>query len=294
MPADEPWTIARLLSWTTEFLRQHGAESPQLDAQLLLAHARQCPRIELFTAYHEVVGDDVRGRFRELVRQRAAGMPVAYLTGRREFYAMEFRVTPDVLIPRPETEFVILTLLDLVKAEPDPPAALAIADVGTGSGVLAACAARYVPQARVWAIDISPQALAVARENCQRHAVADRIEFCQGDLLTAVGAEVRFDYVLSNPPYVSEPEYAALPRAVRDYEPRLALLAGPTGVEVIERLVPQAAARLRPGGALVVEISPMIERAVCELIARDGRYEPPHSIPDLAGHPRVIRAVTRS
>lgn len=294
MPADEPWTIGRLLSWTAEFLGQHGSESPQLDAQLLLAHARQCRRIELFTSYHEVASDEERSHFRELVRQRAAGTPVAYLTGTREFYALEFHVTPDVLIPRPETEFVILALLDLVKTRPDQSQPLAIADVGTGSGILAACAARHVPQSRVWAIDISPRALEVARENCQRHAVADRVQLCEGDLLTSVAADVRFDYVLSNPPYVSEREYAGLPRDIRDYEPRQALLAGPTGVEVIDRLVPQAAERLCPGGWLLMEVSPMIAEAVHALIVRDGRYEASSTVPDLAGHPRVIRAVTRS
>jgi release factor glutamine methyltransferase len=294
MPSDEPWTLGRLLSWTSEFLRQHGSESPQLDAQLLLAHARQCRRIELFTSYHEVAPDEVRSHFRELVRQRAAGTPVAYLTGTREFYSLEFHVTPDVLIPRPETEFVILALLDLVKARPDPAEPLAIADVGTGSGILATCVARHVPQSRVWATDISPAALEVARENCLRHAVADRVQLCAGDLLTAIAPDVQFDYVLSNPPYVSEREYASLPRDIRDYEPRQALLAGPTGVEVIQRLVPQAAAHLRPGGWLLLEVSPMIERAVHQLIAQDGRYDTSSTMPDLAGHPRVVRAVTRS
>jgi release factor glutamine methyltransferase len=294
MSSDEPWTIGRLLSWTTDFLRQHGADSPQLDAQLLLAHARHCRRIELFTSYHDVASDDVRREFRELVRQRAAGKPVAYLTGSREFYSLEFRITPDVLIPRPETEFVVVALLDLVKARDATAPAVTIADVGTGSGILATCAALHVPQSRVWATDISPEALKVAKENCQRHAVAERIEFREGDLLNPVATDVPFDFVLSNPPYVSEQEYAELPRDVREYEPRQALVAGPTGVEVIARLVPQAAERLRPGAWLLLEISPMIEGAVHALIARDGRYESSSTIFDLAGRARVIRAVIRS
>jgi release factor glutamine methyltransferase len=294
MSTDEPWTIGRLLNWTADFLRQHGSESPQLDAQLLLAHARHCRRIELFTSYHEVADDEVRSRFRELVRQRGAGTPVAYLTGMREFYSLEFHVTPDVLIPRPETEFVVLALLDLIKAQHAQSPSLAIADVGTGSGILAVCAARHAPQARVWAVDISARALDVARENVRRHAVEDRIELCAGDLLASMAADLRFDFVLSNPPYVSEQEYVHLPRDVREYEPRQALVAGPTGVEIIARLIPQAAAHLHPGGWLLMEISPMIERAVHELIARDGRFEASSTVPDLAGHPRVVRAVTRA
>ncbi len=138
MSSDEPWTIGRLLSWTADFLRQHGSESPQLDAQLLLAHARKCRRIDLFTSYSDIASEQVRSDFRELVRQRSAGTPVAYLTGTREFYSLEFHVTRDVLIPRPETEFVMLALLDLIKAHYAQAPSLAIADVGTGSGILAA------------------------------------------------------------------------------------------------------------------------------------------------------------
>jgi len=294
MPSDKQWTLGRLLTWTTDYLRQHGSESPQLDAQLLLAHACSCRRIELFTAYHEVASEAQRSQFRELVRQRAAGMPVAYLTGAREFYSLEFHVTPAVLIPRPETEFVVVALLDAIKAQGGRAAPPVIADVGTGSGVLAVCAARHVPECRVWATDLSAAAVAVATENCQRHGVLDRVTLCPGDLLEPVPADVCFDFVLSNPPYVSEPEDAQLPRDVRDYEPRQALLAGPTGAEVIERLVPQAADRLRSGGRLLLEISPMIERAVHQIIARDGRFEPATTTPDLAGHPRVVQAVIRS
>jgi release factor glutamine methyltransferase len=294
MPSDEPWTIGRLLTWTTDFLRQRGSDSPQLDAQLLLAHARHCRRIDLFTAYNELATETERRDFRELVRQRSEGTPVAYLTGTREFYSLEFHITRDVLVPRPETEFVVLALLDLVKAHFAQAPSLSIADVGTGSGILATCAARHVPQSRVWATDISPRALAVARENCQRHGVADRVELYEGDLLATVPPEVRFDFVLSNPPYVSEPEYACLGRDVRDFEPRQALVAGPTGVEVIERLVPAAADRLQPGGWLLLEISPMIERAVHEVITRDGRYATALTSPDLAGHARVVQAVIRS
>jgi release factor glutamine methyltransferase len=293
MSCDERWTIGRLLNWTADFLRQRGSESPQLDAQLLLAHARKCRRIDLFTSYSEIASEQVRSDFRELVRQRSEGTPVAYLTGTREFYSLAFHVTRDVLIPRPETEFVVLALLDLIKAHYAQAPSLAIADVGTGSGILATCAARHVPQSRVWATDISPRALAVARENCHRHAVAERVQLCEGDLLAPIAEDVRFDFVLSNPPYVSEQEYADLPRDVRDYEPREALVAGPTGVEVIERLVPQAAQHLQPGGWLLLEISPMIEHAVLRVITRDGRYEAPRTIPDLTGHPRVVQAATR-
>lgn len=293
MSSHEPWTIGRLLTWTADFLRQHGSESPQLDAQLLLAHARKCRRIELFTSYGEVASEPLRSEFRELIRQRSEGTPVAYLTGSREFYSLEFHVTRDVLIPRPETEFVMLALLDLIKAHFAQAPSVTIVDVGTGSGILAICAARHVPGAQVWATEISDAARAVARLNCQRHGVADRVQLLSGDLLAPMPPDVQIDFVISNPPYVSEPEYIALPRDVREHEPRVALVAGPTGVEVIERLVPEAASRLRPGGWLVLEISPMIESAVHQIIARDGRFQETKTLPDLAGLPRVVQAVTR-
>ncbi|MHB0955798.1 MAG: peptide chain release factor N(5)-glutamine methyltransferase [Pirellulaceae bacterium] len=294
MSSQEPWTIGRLLNWTADFLRQRGSESPQLDAQLLLAHARRCRRIDLFTSYGEVASDELRSEFRDLIRRRSEGTPVAYLTGTREFFSLEFHVTRDVLIPRPETEFVVLALLDLIKAHFPAGSSPAIVDVGTGSGILAICAARQVPGAQVWATDLSEAALAVARQNCERHGIAERVHLLAGDLLAPLPPEPPFDFVLSNPPYVSEPEYAALPRDVKDHEPRGALVGGPTGVEVIERLVPEAAVRLRPGGWLVLEISPQIESAVHQIIARDGHFEGAQTISDLAGLARVVQAVIRS
>ncbi len=290
MNSQEPWTIGRLLKWTSDFLKQHGADNPQLEAQLLLAHARQCPRIELFTCYQEEPSEAVRGAFRELVKQRAAGTPVAYLIGHREFYSLDFRVTPDVLIPRPETEFLVVAVTDRVKQAPVTQTPWNIADVGTGSGILATCLAKHIPQSHIWATDISSAALEVARENCQMHGVLHQVDLLCGDLLEPVANDVWFDFVVSNPPYVSECEYAELPRDVRDFEPRQALLAGPDGLAVIERLIPQTAARLKPGGWLVIEISPMLEQAVYGLLKGDGRFAEPRTVRDLAGHARVVEA----
>ncbi len=288
--SEQRWTLGRLLTWTTDFLKQHGSDSPQLDAQLLLAHARKCERIELYTAYEEEASEALRTEFRELVRRRAAGAPVAYLVGHREFYSLDFRVTSDTLIPRPETEFLVIAVADLVKQAAREKAELMIADVGTGSGILATCLARQFVQARVWATDISSAALEIARENATTHGVAGRIEFLCGDLLAPVPGDTWFDFIVSNPPYVSTSEYAEISREVRDFEPKQALLAGDTGTEVIERLIPDAAGKLKPGGWLLLEISPMIERPVLELLAQDGRFDQLKSIPDLAGLARVVQA----
>ncbi|HEX4144087.1 MAG TPA: peptide chain release factor N(5)-glutamine methyltransferase [Pirellulales bacterium] len=285
----ETWTIGRLLTWTADYLKQHGAASPRLDAEVLLAMAAGCQRIDLYTRFDEPAPDALRTSFRELVRRRAEGMPVAYLVGRREFYSLSFRVTPEVLIPRPETELLVVALLD--RARPRAAAGeVSVADVGTGSGIIAICAAKYLPAARVTAIDVSPQALAVARANAEDLKVAERIELVEGDLLGDLPAEKRFDFIVSNPPYVSQAEYEALAPDVKQFEPRGALVAGPSGTEVIERLIPQARQRLAPGGMLLIEISPMLEQPVRALFEVGGGWRLEPTIKDLAGHARVIVA----
>ncbi|MCC7087489.1 MAG: peptide chain release factor N(5)-glutamine methyltransferase [Pirellulales bacterium] len=290
MPQSETWTIGRLLTWTTDYLKQHGSDSPRLDAEVLLAESCGCQRIELYTKFEELAGDATRTKFRELVKQRAEGMPVAYLVGRREFYSLPFRVTPDVLIPRPETESLVLRLIDLFKQGTIATDQPRIADVGSGSGIIAVCAAKHLPAARVLAIDVSAAALAVARGNAQTLGVADRIELVESDLFDAVSLKRRFQVIASNPPYVSKDEFATLPPSVRNFEPRVALVAGPRGTEAIERLVPQAAIRLEPGGWLLVEVSPMIEPAAREIIAKHGGFELGATIKDFAKLPRIVQA----
>ncbi len=285
----DPWTIGRLLQWTAEYLKSHGSESPRLDAEVLLAHALARPRIALYTAFDEAPSDEARGAFRDLVRRRAEGAPVAYLVGYREFYSLRFQVTPDVLIPRPETEHLVIALLDLAKARAGA-SPLEIADVGTGSGIIAVCAAKHLPGARVLAIDRSGPALAVARGNAQTHGVADRVEFVEADLFDGVAAEPRFDLVAGNLPYVADAEFDRLARDVREHEPREALLAGERGTEVIERLVPEAAQRLKGGGHLLLEISPMIHDAVCGIVRAEPALQLEPTIKDLARLPRVVHA----
>ncbi len=293
----ETWTVLRLLTWTTDYLKQHGSDSPRLDAEVLLAHARGCERIMLYAAFDQVVDENVRDRFRELVKRRAEGTPVAYLVGKREFYSLPLRVTPDVLIPRPETELVVVETLAAIGGGPKSKVqgpksdeATLVADIGTGSGAIAIAVAKHAPQCRVVAIDSSPAALAIAKQNAAVCSVAERIDFFEGDLFTALSAQPRFAVIASNPPYVSESEFAALPPAIKNHEPRRALVAGPLGTEVIERLIPQSAERLLPGGWLIVEVSPMIAARALELIAADGRYEPASLVKDLAGLPRVVKA----
>ncbi|MBL9081947.1 MAG: peptide chain release factor N(5)-glutamine methyltransferase [Planctomycetales bacterium] len=291
----DPWTIGRLLTWTTGFLKDHGSDSPRLDAEVLLAHALGTQRIMLYTRFDEEPNETVRTQYRGFVKERANGKPVAYLVGKREFYSLDFVVTPDVLIPRPETEFLVVGLLDAAKStKPTAGGGLQIADVGTGSGILAVCAALKIPQAKVTAIDVSPAALAVAERNAVAHGVTERIEFVESDLFAKVPAERKFDFIVSNPPYIMTSEMAELDRDVRDFEPHLALEAGPKGTEVIERLLPQAAERLVTGGQLFMEISPQIHDAVQTLLKADHRWEPLPTIDDQQRKPRIVRARRRA
>jgi len=290
-PTSDVWTVGRLLAWTTEWLASRGSESPRLDAEVLLAFVRGCPRIALYTAFDVPVNDEERARFRGLVKRRGEGEPVAYLVGSKEFFSLPFGVSPAVLIPRPETEGLVIRVLDLCTAAGQT--GLRIVDVGTGSGAIAVTLAKRLPQAALAATDIAPEALAVARDNASRHGVAERIAFVECDLLDASAARGPWDVIVSNPPYVREDEFAALPRDVRLHEPRTALVSGPTGVEVIRRLAAVAAAQLAPGGWLVVEVGPATAAAAAEVVAAEAALSIEPTLKDLAGLPRIVQARRR-
>ncbi len=245
MSTDQPWTIRRLLDWTKNYLTQKESESPLLDAQVLLAHALGCRKIELYTRYEEVVPEEVRGRFRELIQKRVAGCPVAYLVGRKEFFSLEFEVNGDVLIPRPDTECVVDACLQLAKVLPTP----SILDIGTGSGALPVALARQHKGAVLTATDVSDKALTVAQRNAAKHGVAERIRFLQGDLFAPLPEGERFDFILSNPPYIPTADLAKLAPGVRDFEPHQAIDGGPDGFAVFDRLI-AGAARLSEAGWL--------------------------------------------
>ena len=284
--SDDVWTVGRLLTWTTDWLGTEGSESPRLDAEVLLAHVRGCQRILLYTAFDTPVADAERARFRELVKRRGEGEPVAYLVGSREFFSLPFTVSPAVLVPRPETEGLVVRTIDLCK----PLAAPRIIDVGTGSGAIVVTLAKHLPKARLAATDVSTAALEVARDNAVRHGVADRIEFLECDLLADPQAAGPWDVIVSNPPYVRDDEFESLPRDVRLHEPKGALVAGPTGVEVVTRLAATAAERLAPGGWLIVEIGPSVAAAAEAALAAVPGLVPGPTLPDMAGLPRIVQA----
>ncbi len=284
-PSAQPWTIRRVLEWTTGHLQKHGSETPRLEAEILLAHSQKCKRIELYTNYDLELTDAVRAAMRDLVNQRAKHEPVAYLVGYREFLSLEFRVTKDVLIPRPETETLVLEAIAVLKPLPTP----AVLDLCTGSGCVALAMAKNCPAATVTATDISPAALAIAAENATKHKVSERVAFLEGDLFAAVPGEMLFDVILSNPPYIPSAEIATLDADVQQYEPRLALDGGGDGLDVIRRILAEAKAYLKPGGWLMFEFTPE-QAATIQALATEGGYADVALVKDTAQQPRFLRA----
>jgi release factor glutamine methyltransferase len=211
---------------------------------------------------------------------------VAYLVGRKEFFALELEVSPAVLIPRPESEFVVMECLRLAKEIPQP----RILDIGTGSGNIAVAVAHQHKGARLTAVDLNPEALIIAQRNASRHEVLDRTRFLRGDLFTPIPSEERFDFILSNPPYVPHPAIPQLPVGVRDYEPHIALDGGPDGYAVFDRLIAKAGNWLQPSGYLIVEIGAPQEHQVRQRLAAIGGFQLGPTIYDYSGHPRVVQA----
>jgi release factor glutamine methyltransferase len=286
MSTEDAWTVGRLLDWTTKFLADKGVERPGLDSEVLLAHALGCRRIELYVRHTEIAPDEARQKFRDLIRRRVEGCPVAYLVGRKEFFSLEFEVSRAVLIPRPDTECVVDECLRLARGVADP----AVLDVGTGSGCLAVAVARQHKAARVTAVDVSAAALEVAARNAERHKVAERVRFLAGDVYTPLPPGERFDFILSNPPYIRHADIPGLPVGVRDYEPQVALDGGPDGFAVFDRLLAEAPEHVKPGGYLIVEIGSAQEAPARQRIGKVTGFDLAPTIRDGSGHPRVLRA----
>jgi release factor glutamine methyltransferase len=288
--APEVWTIARLLTWMQSYFAEKGIGSPRLDAELLLSHVLGTDRIYLYTHYDQPLTAAEREALRELVRRRGRFEPVAYLRGSREFFGRSFKVTPAVLIPRPETEHVVEAALNWARER--ALAAPTILDVGTGSGALALTLAAEFPEARVTAIDISPEALAVARDNAHALGVAERVTFLEGDLYAPLPADATFDLIVSNPPYVASAIAATLQPDVRDFEPGLALFAGPEGMDVLRRLVAGVDGRLRRPGLFACELGEEQGERVAAALREALPAAAVEVLPDLAGLSRVAVART--
>lgn len=279
-----------------------GAQVPSstLAAEVLLMHVLAHDRTWLYTHPESQVSSELANQYLSLLRRRAAGEPVQYLIGTQEFWGLGFEVTPDVLIPRPETEHLVEVALERLQqiCAASRGSRIRIADVGTGSGCIAVALARELPRAEILATDISKAILKVARRNAARHGVSDRIHFLHADLLQpcaaalpeANGAPAAFDLIVSNPPYLAREEAAALPREVRDHEPEVALFGGPSGIEIYGRLAREAGSLLRPGGILVFELGYGAAERISAILAAENRWVNIAIANDLAGIPRVIAA----
>src|SRR5215475_75784 len=278
-------TIAEALKEAGERLRAASVPNDLLDAQTLLAEAGGFDRTYLIINFNQQLSEGILSAFRAMVDRRAAGEPLQYITGRQEFFGLDFEVTPDVLIPRPETELNVEEAIRIVQL--DGVARPVIVDVGAGSGCIAVALARELGAARVIASDISEAALRVARRSAARHGLGDRVGFVASDLLDAFAEEDFADFILSNPPYVSEGEMPSLQREVRDWEPRLALTDSTDGLSLYRRLLKDAPSHLKPGGHLICEMgyiqSERISAMVNHKVWGAGRL-----LDDLQGIPRTI------
>jgi release factor glutamine methyltransferase len=277
------WTVLELLRWTQGHFASRGIENPRLDAECLLAHALASDRLRLYLDFEKPVEPAERARFRELVRRRAdERVPVAQLTGRKEFWSLAFEVSPDVLIPRPETETLVAWLLD---ALPDREAELELLDVGTGSGAIAVALATELPKARFTATDVSQAALTLAERNALAHGVADRIRFLPGDGFAPVAGR-RFDAVLANPPYVAERDAASLAPEL-GHEPRGALFAGADGTDLLRRFAAEVGGHLAPGGRAAFEVGGEQAGLVAAWLSAAGLRDV-EVRRDLAGRQRIV------
>jgi len=286
------WTILKVLTWSADYLARKGVAEPRLEAEILLAWCLHCPRIGLYTSFDADVNEDTLARFRECLKRRAAREPSQYITAKAEFFSLPIRISPDVLIPRPETEVLVESVLALCAETAATAKPARIVDAGTGSGAVAVALATRLPHVSILATDRSARAVDVARANAQANNVAGAVSFAVGDYVEPVvesGWAGAVDVVVSNPPYISEADFAALQPEVRLFEPREALVAGPTGLEAFERLVPAAAEVLKTGGWLCVEVGAGQAEEVVQIFHAPGGFRNVSVRDDFSGIPRVVQ-----
>jgi len=288
--APRPVAVRQALQKGTEFLSQMGAASARLDAELLLSKALGCTKERLYLDYEMALETAVKDLYFSLLQRRARREPLAYITGEREFWSLRFHVTPEVLVPRPETELLVEVTLELAKRlEKNHP--IKILDLGTGSGAIAVSLAKELDDIEVWATDLSAPALEVARSNALRHGGSEKIHFIEGDMFCPVrGQHGFFDMVVSNPPYVRQSELRNLAPEVRTWEPKLALVGGSDGLDFYRRIMEEAGLYLTDRGIVALEIGADMGSDVCRLIASAGRFSPASVYQDYAGRDRVVVA----
>jgi release factor glutamine methyltransferase len=285
----ESWTILKLLKWSTAYFKSHHLEQPRANAEMLLAHTLGVERIDLYVQYDRELEPEELQCFKGFIQRRIQREPVAYIVGKKEFWSMDLKVTPDVLIPRPETETLVEAALRIIPAEPGP-APLKILDLGTGSGAIVLAMASERPGHRFYAVDGSERALAVAQDNARTHGFSETITFLHGSWFDPVRDQGYYDVIVSNPPYVPSQEFMALPPEIARHEPREALEGGSDGLEAIRLITRHAWEHIVPGGWLLFEIGHDQWGPVEKLMTVAGAYGDLAVIKDYSGHDRVVQA----
>ena len=286
--AQTVWTILALIRWADERFSKEGIASPRLDAEVLLAETLGLDRVGLYTHFDQPLQTDELAQFKQRILRRLRREPVAYILGRREFWSLPLRVTPDVLIPRPETETLVAEALNVL--EPAEGEDLRLLEIGTGSGAISIALAKELPTAKVVATDLSPKALAVAEENALQSGVRERIQFMQGDLFRPVRKGEAFDLIVTNPPYISRGEFPSLMPEVRDYEPRVALDGGEDGLDFFRRALPAAGEYLRSGGWFLAEMGAGQDQKILAIAEKNSELHSFGFAKDLSGINRVFKA----
>ena len=276
------------LDWSIGRLNQAGIDSPRMEAEVLLAGALRLCREEIYCRPERILSEDEKAISLDFVNRRIRHEPVAHILGHKEFWSLDFKITSNVLIPRPETEALIETLLSLNNKIQGglPPRLL---EIGTGSGIIAVVAAQEIPDCRVTATDYLSEVLIVARSNARRHKVSDKINFIQSDIFSSIPV-TPYDFIVSNPPYIATPHLSGLMPDVRNFEPQSALDGGEDGLDFYRRIIPEALSYLEEGGGVVLEVGETQADAVSALFCADGKYEAINITQDYGGYDRVVSA----
>jgi release factor glutamine methyltransferase len=266
------WTVGKLLNWTADYFKTKSLDEPLLSAQILLANVLSCPKVGLYLQFEREVAENEKTEFRNLVKRAVEGEPIAYLTGHKEFFSIDFMVNSSVLIPRPETELLVQWVIRKIRSGTNGAShSHRILDIGTGSGCIPVALAKNISELMtILAVDISDSALALAEENSKRSSASNRIVFRKSDLFEQIDSSEEFDFIVSNPPYITEEDYHKLPRHIKDFEPQTALRGGSDGLDVIRRLCAEAGKYLKEGGYLVLEIGYNQSQEVKTLLSSSG------------------------
>lgn len=287
------WIIKDLLTVTSDYLKKKDIDSPRLCAEVLLAYQLKTTRVKLYLNFDQPLNEKDINEFRALIQRRLTREPVQYITGVQEFWSMEFNVTPQVLIPRPETEILVEQAITILKDKKvqDEKGTLSVLDIGTGSGAIAISIVSELPDVEIWATDVSGDALEVARGNASKHGLDAGIHFLKSDLFSSLNNMTQtFDLIVSNPPYIPLEDYDSLPPEVGQYEPRTALDGGEGGLLFINKLILEAKDCLKQGSWLLIEMAPFQTEKAMELAAQTGSYGEQKVVKDYSHKDRVVMA----